>query len=89
MENIIKGSFFDQKNYIQTEEERNLIYVRNSKSFWLDNKKGDVKLNTMFAYVSDEVLMESILWKRSKKQGKKQHYYRLYKDRLERYDNEV
>ena len=42
----------------------------------------------MFAHISDDVLMESVLWKRSKK-GKKEHYYRLYKDRLERYESAV
>jgi len=44
----------------------------------------------MLAYVNDDVLMEGYLSKESKKQKKmKKHYYRLYKDRLERYVDPV
>lgn len=44
----------------------------------------------MFAYLNDDVLYEGFLKKKSKKeQNVKQHYYRLYKDRLERYKSPV
>ena len=35
-DNAIKTSFFDQKNYIQNEEEKSLCYCRPDNSFWLN-----------------------------------------------------
>ena len=58
---------------------------------WLKNKEGaKIELNSILAYVNDDVLYEGYLEKQSKKiKGMKKYYYRLYKDRLERYDDPV
>ncbi len=87
MESVISTSFFDQKNYLSNEEEKKLCYVRPEKSFWLNNKSDDVDLEDIFSYVNDDILFEGVLYKRSSKtRQEKKHYYRLYKDRLERYE---
>jgi hypothetical protein len=44
----------------------------------------------MFSYLNDDVLYEGYLNKKSKKtKSIVKHYYRLYKDRLERYESPV
>ena len=73
---VIKTSFFDQKNYIQTEEEKNLCYVRDENSFWLDVRKADVDLSDMFSYMNDDVLYEGYLNKKKKSKNTATHYYR-------------
>ena len=87
---MIKNSFFDQKNYIETEEDRKLCYLPPEDSMWLKKKNTKLDLTGMLAYINDEVLIESYLLKQSNKHKKsKKHYYRLYKDRLERYNDPV
>lgn len=85
---MIKTSFFDQKNFIHTQEEESLCYCRPEGSFWLCNRQQD--MHQIFPHLNDDVLFEDYLNKKSKKSKQnKSHYYRLYKDRLERYQSPI
>ena len=66
-DNVIKTSFFDQKNYISTEEEKSLCYVRPENEFWLKLKNKNLNMNEMFCYLNDDVLYEGYLYKKSQK----------------------
>jgi calcium-dependent protein kinase len=71
---------------LTNEEEKKLCYVRPEKSFWIKNKGDEIDLDDIFSYVNDDILQEGYVMRRSLKTKKeKTHYYRLYKDRLERY----